>query len=154
MEKIIEGVEFKELVTHGDSRGFFREIIRVTDDFFPEFAQWSHSYMYSGVIKAWHYHKIQNDFFYVCNGVIRVGLYDMREDSSTYKQTMDFMMGDHQKPVCVKIPPGVVHGVKAIEGPANLFYVMDKTYDPSDEYRIAYDDPEIGFDWHKDWEIS
>ena len=29
----IEGVEIKELVTHPDERGFFREIIRVTDPF-------------------------------------------------------------------------------------------------------------------------
>ncbi len=33
---MIEGVVLKDLVTHTDERGFFREIIRVTDDFFQE----------------------------------------------------------------------------------------------------------------------
>jgi hypothetical protein len=33
---LIQGVEIKELVTHPDERGFFREMIRVTDSFFGE----------------------------------------------------------------------------------------------------------------------
>ena len=33
---MIEGVILKELVTNTDERGFFREIIRVSDDFFAE----------------------------------------------------------------------------------------------------------------------
>ena len=63
---MIEGVEIKELRTHPDERGFFREVIRVTDGFFTEgFAQLSHSYMYPGVAKAWHVHKTQVDWWYV-----------------------------------------------------------------------------------------
>jgi len=57
---MIEGVMTKELTTHADERGFFREIIRITDDFFAEgFGQLSHSLMYPGVSKAWHIHKTQ-----------------------------------------------------------------------------------------------
>jgi len=49
---MINGVVVKELVTHTDERGFFREIIRVTDDFFGEgFGQWSHSLMFAGAAK-------------------------------------------------------------------------------------------------------
>jgi dTDP-4-dehydrorhamnose 3,5-epimerase-like enzyme len=33
-QQLIDGVEIKELVTHPDERGFFREMIRVTDSFF------------------------------------------------------------------------------------------------------------------------
>ncbi len=67
---MINGVEIKELITHPDDRGFFREIIRVTDDSFADgFGQWSHSLMFDNVIKAWHYHKIQTDWWYVVAGV-------------------------------------------------------------------------------------
>ena len=60
--EMIRGVVVKDLVTHGDERGFFREIILSTDDFFSEgFGQWSHSLMFDGVIKAWHLHRIQTD---------------------------------------------------------------------------------------------
>ena len=60
---MIEGVEIKELRTHLDERGFFRELIRVSDEFFHEgFGQWSHSLMYMGTAKAWHVHKVQVDW--------------------------------------------------------------------------------------------
>jgi dTDP-4-dehydrorhamnose 3,5-epimerase len=148
--KTIEGVIAKDLITYPDERGFFREIIRTTDDFFHEgFGQWSHSLMFDGVIKAWHYHEIQTDWWYVVSGVMRVGLCDMRRDSGTHKRTMDFLMGDFQQPRVVKIPPGIAHGCKAVQGPVHLFYVTSHVYNPDDEIRLPYNDPEIDFDWLK-----
>jgi len=153
---MIAGVEFKTLKTHSDERGFFREIIRVTDDPFFDvpYGQWSHSFMFDNVIKAWHYHNIQTDYLYVVSGVLRVGLADMRKDSTTYGETMDFLMGDHQNPLCVKIPPGIAHGVKVVQGPANLMYLMSHIYNPNDEIRIPYNSPDIDFDWLKGPEIK
>ena len=145
---MIEGVVLKKLLTHTDDRGFFREIIRVTDEFFKEgVGQWSHSLMFDGVIKAWHYHNIQTDWWYVATGVLRVGLLDLRKDTSSYKETMDFYMGDLQSAQVVRIPQGVAHGCKTIQGPVNLFYVTSHVYNPEDEIRIPFDDPEMGFDW-------
>jgi dTDP-4-dehydrorhamnose 3,5-epimerase len=144
----IEGVALKELVTHCDERGFFREIIRSQDPFFDEgFAQWSHSLMYPGVIKAWHIHARQVDWWYVSGGVLKVVLHDTRQDSPTYRVTMELMMGDNQLPQVLRIPPGVAHGCKAISGAANLFYITSRHYDPADEGRIAHDDPVIGYNW-------
>jgi dTDP-4-dehydrorhamnose 3,5-epimerase len=150
----IKDIEFKDLITHHDERGFFREIIRSSDSFFEEgFAQFSHSFLINGVIKAWHYHKIQTDFWYVASGVLRIGLCDLREESETYLRIMDFFMGDRQTARCLKIPPGIAHGCKVVHGPVNLMYVMDKIYNPQDEYRIKFDDPKIKFDWSKDFKI-
>ena len=144
---MIQGVETKKLVTHSDERGFFREIIRVTDDFFDGFAQWSHSLMHYGVIKAWHIHQKQIDWWYVAGGVLKVALHDTRPDSPTFRETMELFMGDNHPPRVLRIPPGVAHGCKCISGPASLFYVTSKVYDPADEGRIPHDDPEIGYDW-------
>lgn len=145
---MIDGVIMQELITHTDERGFFREIIRVTDDFFREgFGQWSHSLMYAGTAKAWHIHKRQTDWWYVALGTLKVALYDTRADSPTHGKMMEFLMGDHQPAQALKIPPGVAHGCKAISGPAHLFYITSHTYDPADEGRIAHDDPNIGYDW-------
>jgi dTDP-4-dehydrorhamnose 3,5-epimerase len=144
----IQGIEFKPLVTQIDSRGYFRELIRCNDPFFKEgFGQWSQSFMYNDIIKAWHFHKIQTDYFYVASGVLRIGLCDLRKDSSTYKMTMDFLMGDHQPASIMKVPPGIAHGVKTIQGPVQLFYITSHVYNPEDEIRIPYNDPEIKFDW-------
>ena len=63
---VLEGVIVKELKTHPDPRGFFREVVRVTDPFFEggTFGQWSHSKMARDVVKAWHYHHVQTDWWY------------------------------------------------------------------------------------------
>ena len=147
---LIEGVEIKALRTHLDERGFFRELIRVSDEFFREgFGQWSHSLMYTGATKAWHVHKVQVDWWYVPVGVLKVALHDTRDGSSTFRETMELFLGENQPAVVLRIPPGVAHGCKCVSGPAHLFYVTSRMYDPADEGRIPHNDPSIGYDWGK-----
>lgn len=147
---MIADVVIRNLVTHTDERGFFREIIRVTDDFFAEgFGQWSHSLMYTGVIKAWHIHNVQVDWWYVTAGVLRVVLHDTRTGSPTFRETMELLMGENQLSQIIRIPPGVAHGCKCLSGPAHLFYITSHVYDPNDEGRIPHDDPIIGYNWLK-----
>jgi dTDP-4-dehydrorhamnose 3,5-epimerase len=148
---MIEGAMVKELITHTDDRGYFREIIRVTDEIFSEgFGQLSHSLVCQGVIKAWHAHKYQGQWNYVANGLLKVVLYDNRQNSSTYRERIEFFVGDNQIPKIYYFPAGVLHGYKCIEGPMNIFYVTSGVYNLEDEIRISYDNPEINFDWTKD----
>ena len=140
----IEGVVLKELVTHDDERGFFREVIRESDEFFVRFGQWSHALMHPGTAKAWHVHQRQTDWWYVI-GALKVALYDTRDGSSTKGNLMEFLMGDRH-PACLTIPPGVAHGCRALEL-SHLLYVTSQVYSPEDEGRIAHDDPQIGYDW-------
>ena len=66
-------------------RGYFREVIRVTDEFFAEgFGQWSHSKMYRDVIKAWHIHQQQIDWWYVPMGALKVVLHDLRKEFAQF----------------------------------------------------------------------
>ena len=147
---MINGLVKKELARNKDERGFFEEIIRVSDDFFREgFGQLSHSMMYPGVIKAWHIHKTQIDWWYVSRGTLKVAVYDNRTDSPTYKEIQEFLMGEHGENVVLKIPPGVALGCKSIGGTSELFYVTSKVYDPNEEGRIPHNDPGIGYDWLK-----
>ena len=129
--------------------------ITVSDgDFFSEgFGQFSVSQMQPGVLKAWHIHKKQVDWWYVHAGIIKVALYDTRKDSPTYKELMELLMGDGQPAQVLRVPPGVAHGCRCIEGPASLFYITSKVYDPDDELRRSYNDPEIDFDWFKESRI-
>jgi dTDP-4-dehydrorhamnose 3,5-epimerase len=145
---MIEGVETKELITHADERGFFREIVRGTEEIAAEgWAQVSHSLMFPGVVKAWHVHPTQIDWWYVVSGDLKVALYDGREGSSTQGELQEVFLGDHYPARLLKIPAGVAHGCKAIGGPVHLVYLTSSTYDPKEEGRIPYDDASIGYDW-------
>jgi len=145
---LIEGVMIKPLVRHADERGYFEEVIRVTDDFFKEgFGQLSHSFMYSGVIKAWHVHKTQIDWWFVVKGDLKVVLYDGREGSTTNGQINEFFVGEHHDNIAIKIPAGVAHGCKVMGAGAELVYVTSGTYNPDEEGRIEHNDPSIGYDW-------
>ena len=148
---MIDGVLIKNLVTHCDERGFFREIIRLTDEFFADgFGQFSHSVVYPGIIEAWHAHEIQTQWTYVACGVLKVVIHDNRPDSPTYRDTIEMMMGDNQSEIVYSLPPGVIHGYRCISGPAHVFYVTSGEYDPEEEIRISHDDPAIGYDWVSD----
>ncbi|TVY11822.1 dTDP-4-dehydrorhamnose 3,5-epimerase family protein [Paenibacillus cremeus] len=151
--KRIEGVLTKMLVKHCDDRGFFMEILREDDVLFGQsghFGQASISLSYPGVIKAFHYHKLQDDIWFFPNGSAQVVLHDLREHSPSYGETNVFYMGEGA-PYLLFIPRGVAHGYRVLGAqPATIVYFTNLAYDPKqpDEYRLAYDDPEIGFDWN------
>jgi dTDP-4-dehydrorhamnose 3,5-epimerase len=151
----INGVMIKEMDRHKDERGFFEELVRANDPFFAEgFGQLSHSYMYSGVIKAWHIHKTQIDWWYVARGDLKVALYDNRENSQTFKILNELFLGEHGQNIMLKIPAGVAHGCKVVSENAELFYITSKIYNPEEEGRLPHDDPKIGYDWMKIPEIK
>lgn len=143
---MINDVIIKKLDTHTDNRGFFREIIRHTDDFFAAgFGQLSHSLVYQDIIKAWHGHKIQTQWNYVVSGNIHVALFDNRLDSITYGKIMEFQCGDNQPAQVYMFPPGILHGYKCLVGPMNIIYVTSNIYDLDDEVRIPVET--IKFTW-------
>ncbi|GAW29461.1 dTDP-4-dehydrorhamnose 3,5-epimerase family protein [Carboxydocella sp. ULO1] len=145
----IAGVKVKKLIKHVDDRGFFMEILRDDDELLTRFGQASMSLTYPGVIKAFHYHKKQDDLWFFPVGNAQVVLYDLRQDSPTYKMTNVFYMGEHN-PILLTIPKGVAHGYRVLGNePAVIVYFTTESYDRNnpDEFRIAWNDPEIGFDW-------
>jgi dTDP-4-dehydrorhamnose 3,5-epimerase len=150
---MIDGVILKDLTTHADERGFFREILRI-DDCQTGFGQLSHSLVYPGVVKAWHAHRRQSQWNYVATGLIKVALHDARKESPSSGQTMEFLAGDNQPARVYFFPSGVVHGYRCINGPVHMMYVTSGTYDLNDEVRIRHDDPSIGYDWSGGIEIK
>jgi dTDP-4-dehydrorhamnose 3,5-epimerase len=103
--------------------------------------------MHAGVVKAWHIHPTQIDWWYVPIGALKAALHDLREESPTRGTTEELLLGEGYEAQVLKIPAGVAHGCKALAGPTHLFYVTSRTYDPREEGRLAHDDPRIGYDW-------
>lgn len=158
LESKIDGVQFKLLKSHGDDRGFFREIVRESDEQFYKggFAQWSHSKMVRNTVKAWHYHHLQTDWWYIPVGEVEVVLYDNREEAPTFSAKLIFKLGETAKygedvfEALVRIPPGVLHGCRVLSPEAHLFYITSKEYNPEDEGRFPFNDPIAGHDWGSD----
>jgi len=146
---MIQGVEIKQLARHADERGFLMELLRSDDSIFTSFGQCYVSMNYPGVIRAWHWHKKQDDFFVVVKGMIKVGLYDQREGSPTQGEAAAFYLGDNNS-VMLKIPVGVVHGYKTVgTEPSLLINFPSQLYNPQepDEYRLPWNTDQIPFDW-------
>jgi len=146
---VIEGVATKRLKVNADERGSLMEILRSDDEIFERFGQLYTSTTYPGVVRAWHYHNRQDDFFAVVKGMIKVVLYDSREHSPTKGEVNEFFLGERNN-ILLKIPRGVMHGFKVIGiEPAILLNFPTETYRPDqpDEYRLPWDAPEIPYDW-------
>lgn len=148
---MINGVKIKQLKLFPDDRGFFIEVFKeTTDDFKIKIKQTSYTETYPGVIKAFHWHKIQWDLWFVIKGMVQVVLYDMREDSPTYKKTQVIFAGE-KNPSLIFIPPFVAHGYRVLGNEkVGLLYHTTECYDSKnpDEERIDWNSPEIGFDWN------
>jgi dTDP-4-dehydrorhamnose 3,5-epimerase len=148
----IDGVTVRELRSIPDERGWLTEILRSDDPEFQEFGQVYVTVAYPGVVKAWHYHKTQTDHFAVVAGMAKVALYDGREDSPTKGAVIEVFMGE-RNPLLVVIPPGVMHGFKAI-GEDRAYLINCPTelynYDNPDELRVDPYDNDIPYDWKLD----
>ncbi|MFQ3548393.1 MAG: dTDP-4-dehydrorhamnose 3,5-epimerase family protein [Armatimonadota bacterium] len=146
---MIEGIEIKQLKRHADERGYLMEMLRSDDDIYTNYGQSYISLNYPGVIRAWHYHKKQDDFWVCVKGMIKAVVYDCREGSPTFGEVNEFFMGDNN-PILLKIPVGTMHGYKTcgIE-PSLLINFPSKVYDRNDpdEYREKWDSPNIPYNW-------
>lgn len=144
----IDGVIIKDLVTHEDARGFFREMLRIGVDFpVSHVGQLSHSLVNEGVLKAWHYHEKQGQWNYIACGEALVVLYDYRKDSKTFGNKIKMHLGKGFLPKAYFFPHGVLHGYKCLKGPMHIFYMTSGIYDPSEEVRLSYNHPEVRYDW-------
>ena len=146
---MIDGVVIKQLQGHADERGCLTEILRADDEIFEGFGQIYVSRNYPGVIRAWHYHKNQEDFWAAVKGMVQAVLYDGREGSPTYGEVQEVFLGE-QNMVLLRIPRGVMHGYKTIGvEPSLLMNIPTAPYNSADpdEYRLPYDTEEIPYDW-------
>jgi dTDP-4-dehydrorhamnose 3,5-epimerase len=149
--KLIDGVKVNPYPLWPDDRGYFLEVIRVGNGlaahFDPSTTQVSAALSYPGTIKAFHYHLEQTDFWVAAMGMFQVALVDLRKDSPTFGEKNTMYVGG-LRPWQILIPPGVGHGYKVIgRDAAMLVYVTNRIYNPKDEGRIAYNQPEIAYDW-------
>ena len=146
---MIQDVQVRELKVISDERGRLMEMLRTDDDLFKRFGQAYMTTAYPGVVKAWHYHKKQWDHFVCVRGMMKVVLYDSRDDSPTQREVNEFFAGEHH-PILIQIPPMVFHGFKCVsEYEAIVINCASEVYcyDDPDEHRVDPHDNDIPYDW-------
>lgn len=149
---MIEGVRVKPLRVHCDERGRLMEILRRDDELFEAFGQVYLTTAYPGVVKAWHYHRLQTDYFCAVQGMFKIVLFDSREDSATRGAVNEFFAGEHN-PLLIRIPRLVLHGFKNI-GTHEALLINIPTevynYEEPDEQRLSWQDPSVPYDWERE----
>jgi dTDP-4-dehydrorhamnose 3,5-epimerase len=146
---LIDGVKARRGKVLPDERGRLGEILRCDDPWFEKFGQVYFTTTYPGVVKAWHFHKKQTDHFYVIKGLVKIALYDKRDNSPTCGVVNEVYLGEHC-PGLLRIPPGVLHGwmcVSKVE--AYIMNVVSEPYDYAnpDEFRTDPHHNDIPYDW-------
>ena len=148
---MIDGVRVKQLKPVADERGRLMEILRADDDIFVRFGQIYITTVYPGAIKGWHAHRQQTDFLAAISGMVKLVLYDARENSPTRREVQEFFMGEHN-PLLVAVPPHVFHGFKGI-GQAEAMVLNCPTHvycaETPDEIRLPPDTPQIPYSWDR-----
>lgn len=148
---MIEGVKTKKLKIIPDERGRLMEMLRCDDELFTKFGQLYMTTAYPGVVKGWHYHKIQCDNMVVISGMMKIVLYDSREDSPTFGKINEFFMGENNQ-ILLHIPKLVYHGFKCIsEREAMVINCPTEAYNykEPDEYRLDPHENDIPYSWHR-----
>ena len=148
---MIQGVRVKELRVIPDERGRLMEILREDDDQFQRFGQIYATTTLPGVVKAWHFHRSQTDNICCIHGMIKLALYDDRENSPTRGEINQYYLGVHQ-PQLVQVPEGIYHGWMCVSSEeAIIINVPTKAYDYDhpDEVRLDPHDNDIPYNWKR-----
>lgn len=154
----IEGVKMVEVKRMAGEDGTFEDLLRLDDtghmELFPDIQvrQINRSKLLPGSVKAWHLHFKQEDVWYIApEDHMILGLWDVREKSSTKGKTMKIVMGNGTSRLVV-VPRGVAHGVVNIASrPGSIFYFVNNQYNLADvdERRLKWDALGASF-----WEVE
>jgi dTDP-4-dehydrorhamnose 3,5-epimerase len=133
-----EGVLHQPLAPHADERGVFTELFRDSWSLEIKPAQWNTVSSVANVLRGVHVHWRHTDYLTVGAGCATIGLYDLREGSTTegLGATIELRA---DRPASLVIPPGVAHGFYSHETWL-LVYAVDYEWDAADE-------PGLGIDW-------
>jgi dTDP-4-dehydrorhamnose 3,5-epimerase len=110
---VIEGVIIKPLRKIPDDRGTILKMQECSDPEFKGFGEIYFSTIYPGVVKGWHLHENAILNYAVVKGMIRLVLYDGRENSATFGEIQEIYMGD-QNYCLVQIPANVWNGFQCV----------------------------------------
>ncbi|MCX5713769.1 MAG: dTDP-4-dehydrorhamnose 3,5-epimerase family protein [Candidatus Omnitrophica bacterium] len=144
---MIDDVKIIPLKQIPDERGKIMHMLKCTDPYFEKFGEIYFSVAYPAVIKGWHLHTKQTQFYAVISGMIKLVLFDERKDSKTRGELMEVFTGEDNYQL-IRIPPGITNGYKTIGiKPAIVANCSTEPHDPDEMVRFDPLGDHIKYDW-------
>lgn len=150
----IDGVVILEPRVFRDQRGYFfesfsqREFDRLVRPIV--FVQDNESRSTRGVVRGLHFQRppfAQSKLVRVVSGSVLDVAVDIRLGSPTFGQHVAVeLTGENHRQFF--IPRGFAHGFSVLSQEAVFQYKCDNYYAPQSEGAIAWDDPDLGINWH------
>jgi dTDP-4-dehydrorhamnose 3,5-epimerase len=147
-----DGVVVVEPDVFRDGRGFFLETFHAAKyaqgGIDVKFVQDNHSRSTRGTIRGLHAQRLhpQGKLIRAVAGSIFDVVVDIRRGSDSYLHWLSFeLSADNFRQLYVA--PGYAHGICVASEFAEIEYKCTDFYDPRDELRIAWNDPQIAIQW-------
>lgn len=144
----IDGMRHRFLDANRDTRGSFTEIFYDTWDTGIKPRQWSVVQSAARVLRGMHVHLEHDEYICVLRGRACIGLYDLRQDSETYRSHA-LVAIDDDRPACITFPSGILHGwyfhesSLHVQATSNTF----EEYGGHDNWGCYFADPDLGIPW-------
>lgn len=132
---------FVPVTPYADDRGW--SLMNMLSGVLGPQGQVNFSMQHPGIVKAWHRHDKQTDFWICLKGHIKAGVYRETDHAAWM-----LVIGE-QRPGVLVIPPPLWHGAACVGSePAGLLYYVTHSYDAAkpDEHRRPWDSVE-SFPW-------
>lgn len=143
--EIPHGVILRDLVSHRDERGSLAEMFRSSWVGDEAFLQWNFVDSNCNTLRGVHVHPVHSDYLVVLQGILMLGLCDLRKWSPTYRRSCLIELRGEQLEGAF-IPPGVAHGFYFPEQTRYVYGVTDY-WSLVDELGCMWNDPQLGIPW-------
>lgn len=142
----IAGAVLADLKVIATPGGPVMHMLRSDSPLFMGFGEIYFSEVLPGAVKAWKRHQRMTQHFAVPVGLLKVVLYDDREDSPTRGRVLECLLGRPDNYRLLRIPPMVWYGFTAVgDAPALVCNCPDMPHDPTESERIDQADPLVPY---------
>jgi len=152
----IEGAWLLESPVHPDDRGVFREWFKLDglkDNGLPIFKvkQANTSISAVGVIRGIHFSNVQNGQAKIVTctfGSVLDVIVDLRPESHSFGSHIQIRLSALEGK-SIYISKGLGHAFQSLEDNSTISYLLDKEYNPEEEFGITPLDSNLNISWNK-----
>ena len=147
-ELTIKGIIIKKLKIISSEKGDVLHMLRNDENSFKSFGECYFSEVNPDKIKGWKKHNIQNQFFSVPVGRLKLVLYDDRASSETYKTINEIILGRPDSYYRINIPPGIYYSFKCLtKTPALVVNCTDIPHSIDESLTLELNNSIIPYKW-------